>query len=233
MTGATTGASTAFWSQLNLVTGLPDLPRLAKQQEPMKLSMELRDNQVVQPRHINPLLEEEYIKSIIIDLLNNLALLGIDRAVRRGQVARPSFKEKQHAHQMLPTVLPTDPVKTLRKEITYIQEVLERINLADSGISHIDQPGLKRFCNVKELNLVGNMISDVNITGLPVCLEMLHLNANLISSVPDFCGLRNLVHLGLAHNKITSLPKVTFAFLTAYQSKEMAARECHVHRPRI
>ncbi|KAJ3122167.1 hypothetical protein HK098_003085, partial [Nowakowskiella sp. JEL0407] len=68
--------------------------------------------------------------------------------------------------------------------------------------------------NLKVLSLTGNELTDHLCFGVrdagnenifPENLEVLHLNANRLTKFPKVSYLKNLVHLGLAYNKITSL----------------------------
>jgi Leucine-rich repeat (LRR) protein len=189
----------AFWNQLNLLTGLPDLRRVDNDKE--EVTLELLDSQPSLP-NINQLLDAEYKKSIRA-LFNLIELYQIDSAIRLGEITRPGLTEKISGIQKYP-----DAEASARKNIAYIHHALDRLNFTSSNVCTIDRE-LKKFSNLVELNLVGNCISNVNAANLPAKLEILHLNCNNFTmNPPNFARLDCLVHIGLAFNKITSLTTV-------------------------
>eukprot|EP00833_Pecoramyces_ruminatium_P007253 jgi/Orpsp1_1/1181285/evm.model.c7180000076596.1 len=82
-----------------------------------------------------------------------------------------------------------------------IYQYFKTLILVNKNITYIDK-NFKKFEKLKYLSLTGNYIKVVE--NLPTNLEKLHLNANLISEWPNFCGFNKLIHIGLSYNKISS-----------------------------
>ncbi|KAI9350516.1 hypothetical protein DFJ73DRAFT_832466 [Zopfochytrium polystomum] len=78
------------------------------------------------------------------------------------------------------------------------------LRLVNQKIHSADEKML-RFRKLSELSLTGNLISKVNVEYFPRTLSILHLDANLLTTCPDFHEFENLVHLGLAFNQLSSM----------------------------
>ncbi|XP_064392293.1 uncharacterized protein LOC135339962 isoform X2 [Halichondria panicea] len=72
-------------------------------------------------------------------------------------------------------------------------------------VTHIDK-GVRRFANLEELILTGNLITQVSTAQLPPEIKVLELCYNQLTGIPCVEGvLGQLQHLGLAFNRISHL----------------------------
>ncbi|KAJ3234098.1 Leucine-rich repeat-containing protein 43 [Chytriomyces hyalinus] len=78
------------------------------------------------------------------------------------------------------------------------------LRLVDKGISIVDEAS-KKFRNLKELSLTGNLIHEFDAENLTQDLQVLHLNANKLLKCPDVSSLTSLLHLGIGFNSIDSI----------------------------
>ncbi|XP_076084820.1 toll-like receptor 2 [Mytilus galloprovincialis] len=75
--------------------------------------------------------------------------------------------------------------------------------------------------NMLELSLSNNLIENINITGIPSNLKRLHLDNNLLLTVPELCvhrqgdtiAVENLAYLDLSYNSIALIPDNAFVCL--------------------
>lgn len=88
-------------------------------------------------------------------------------------------------------------------ELAY--KLLRRLRLVDQQITELDD-GLLKCAELQELTLTGNHLTSVPLHYLPPNLKVLELCYNELESTSDLrhCSLE-LLHLGLAYNKLSAL----------------------------
>jgi Leucine-rich repeat (LRR) protein len=84
------------------------------------------------------------------------------------------------------------PKLKTRKEIV---EKFKSLRLHNQKITQLDTDFLQ-FRNLLSLSLTGNQLTE--LSNVPSSLEILHLNANSFTIVPDLHALSHLVHLGMS-----------------------------------
>lgn len=97
-------------------------------------------------------------------------------------------------------------------------EKLIELDLQNNGIYRLEENALRRYPNLKHLNLQGNVIDAVPIGFLGVCfnLEILNLAENTLQRIePDtFKTLLRLIDLNLAYNHINFIDPYAFTTTT-------------------
>lgn len=90
-----------------------------------------------------------------------------------------------------------------------LPKFFESLRLTAQHIRTIDTK-FARFSNLTELSLTGNFLTSeslaLGIPHLPPSIQILSLNGNMLTEVPDLAHL-SLIHLGLAHNRISKISK--------------------------
>ncbi|KAJ3406060.1 Leucine-rich repeat-containing protein 43 [Chytriomyces hyalinus] len=110
----------------------------------------------------------------------------------------------------------TDESNPAKKKNARVQDLthdfvfgfFKSLRLVDKGICLVDEAS-KKFRNLKELSLTGNLIHEFDAQNLTQDLQVLHLNANKLLTCPDVSSLTSLLHLGIGFNSIDSILNFT------------------------
>ncbi|KAL5035344.1 hypothetical protein BDV3_005292 [Batrachochytrium dendrobatidis] len=86
--------------------------------------------------------------------------------------------------------------------LAYINKHFKTLRLHGQGIKVMDA-SLSKFICLEELSLTGNLISTVQ--NIPESVKVLHLNANKLDQFPKVSHLKNLLHLGISYNTISTV----------------------------
>ncbi|KAE8901887.1 hypothetical protein PF005_g17501 [Phytophthora fragariae] len=140
---------------------------------------------------------------------------GIRKAVAEGYVSF-DYNELVEIHEGAfagaPEIqelrLASNAIFTINSKAFSGMSALRKLNLSDNVISVVDEDAFEDIDGLQELRLAANNIHRLTLSSVPANLEVLELQENLISLMPDFPDYflaSDLVYLNMSRNYLWSI----------------------------
>ncbi|KAL2724374.1 leucine-rich repeats and immunoglobulin-like domains protein 3 isoform X1 [Vespula squamosa] len=108
----------------------------------------------------------------------------------------------------------------------------ENLSLKDNNISNLKFDSLLHLTELKELDMSANKLGDNFTIGLSDAAQLkgLKVNKNQLTRIPDLSFVKNLTHLSLSHNEISTINGSALAVLSELQTLDLSLNKITILR---
>ncbi|KAL2919150.1 hypothetical protein HK105_201423 [Polyrhizophydium stewartii] len=147
--------------------------------------------------------EAPRLKELFLEHLRKQTLESLAPGDQEHEPQQPSHARRGNTHSSTVLAQKKDAADIgILSTMDFLHTHFRTLRLHGRKIARIDE-GLLKFKNLTELSLTGNLIAQVE--HIPASVQILHLNANMITVAPNVAHLDKLMHLGLSFNKLDTL----------------------------